>query len=250
MGQAPFVSRLDAPLQGKPVSVSSTRVLWEGTDLNSAGAVFLESPLFPWPQPPLPPDDSSTREGYKRWAAFQREAKSLMVSAVSAAAGKARIVNPMKAAHLAVSPAVALDRLGSEGFTVHPWRLEPAMRNGALRDAAGRDLWHSPGRPPLNEPSITFDSFKGDAVSMLVIGGQSIGAGSIGTEAAALAIDAVASLGLDFAAITLLTSPPRILFCEAGPDLAGWDRALEGRVARALAQHLVDITTNLRGDSP
>ena len=44
-----YILSIDAPLEGKPVTVAHGLVTWEDVDLRQAGVVFLEKPVFPWP---------------------------------------------------------------------------------------------------------------------------------------------------------------------------------------------------------
>lgn len=256
---------IDAPLEGRPVTVSAKGVYWEGADLLAAGVIFVERLVFPWPQVGIPPKESRRVEESKKWVNRRREAMSLAWSAVLAAAEVVPVVNPPPANHLAVSPAVALDRLAGSGVRVHPWRLEPARSAvsagpstgpGAPRsadasaldtiiDASGRDRWHDPGSPRAGESAIVFGPLEGQVVKHLVVGGEVVAGGALDPEAAQLAIDAASSLELDFAAVWVCAGArrPAVLLCEAGPDLASWNRALEGRVAPALAGHLAHLAS-------
>ncbi|HUV35318.1 MAG TPA: hypothetical protein VMX58_00075 [Patescibacteria group bacterium] len=270
----PYYTRsLDAPLAGGPVTFAPGSVIWEGVDLLDAGAIFVERPVFPWPQARPPAERSHTDFTNEQWIVFQREASSLIVSAILAAADVRPVVNPpAAAAHLAISPSIALDRLAIEGIPVHPWSLEPAPprdRSGAgfVLDACGRDRWHTPERPRTGEPSLVLEAFAGEVVTFIVVGGMSVGAlrydsgglwakwheaEGIGgevpepvPEAADLASRAAAALKLDYAAVSICTgtSPLSVLLCEAGPDLAAWNGILGGRLAHALADHLASVAS-------
>jgi hypothetical protein len=287
------VLSLDAPLQRKSVTLSSEALVWEGVDLLRAGAIWLEWPVFPWPQPLLPPDAYRDKQRYVQWSNFQREARALLVSAMAVAAEARPVVNRPAAAHLAVSPSLALDRLAQEGIVVHPWRLDKADCRSSdepvIRlDASGQDRWHSPRIPADDEPALILEPFSDDVLSVIVIGGRPAGAlrypdcerwsrqiqtGSVQTavtpdraagsnglptqvagvdgepEAENLAVRAAVALSLDFAAISfrMSASQPAVLLCEAGPDLAAWDRALNGRVAAALAEHLISLAYHAKG---
>src|SRR5262245_23929004 len=50
-GAASVVLSIDAVLDGDHVTIGSDAVLWQGFDLLTACAVFLETPIFAWPQP-------------------------------------------------------------------------------------------------------------------------------------------------------------------------------------------------------
>lgn len=267
-----YTLSLDAPLEGKPVTVAPGSVTWEGVDLLKAGAIFVERPIFPWPQARLPEERVDRDFTHEQWVVFQREAGSLVVSAILAAAEVRPVVNPPAAAHLAISPSIALDRLALEEIPVHPWRIEPAPPEklstaGFVLDACGRDRWHVPRRPAAGEAALVIEPFTGEVVTCIVVGGMSVGAirydsgelwvkwhegeGIAGEvtdsvpEAADLASRAAAALGLGYAAVSIRTgaSPYTVVLCEAGPDLDAWNRMLDGRLARALAGHLVAIAS-------
>ena len=278
---------LDAPLEKKPVTMAGGKVSWEGVDLMRVGAVFVERPVFTWPQTRLPSDPVHAELPLKQWAMYQREADSLTVSALSVVADAVPTINPPSTVHMAVSPAIALERLAAAGIAVHPWSLGPAPPpgdpgGGLVMDACGRDRWHEPLRPDEGEPSIMIEPFTGEVVTFLMIGDTCSGAARHGTggewivrhggngasgaeepgtgaddaarreilsdpesygEALGIAKQAIAALGLGFAAVSVLAgaSRPEVLLVEASPDLAAWNRMLDGRAAAALADHLVSI---------
>jgi hypothetical protein len=271
-GAAAALLDLDAPLRGEPVTVRPGSVVWQAVDLTAAAAVLVERPVFPWPQPQRLRELIRDGAPDPELVGAEREARSLIAAAIPAVAEAGRVVNPPHATHLAASPAIALDGLESAGLAVHPWRLAPAPDDAAERlllDAAGRDLWHEPGTPPPGEMAIEPDPFDGEILSILIAGGSPLGglrhadgpawlAGEqvaqlppeeIPTAAAALAGDAVKRLGLDFAAVALILAAerPGLLWLDAGPDLAAWDEALEGRVAAGLADYLIDVASGDRG---
>jgi hypothetical protein len=254
---------LDAPLRGEPVTVRPGSVVWQGVDLGSAAALLVERPVFPWPQPSR--ISELLRDGMpdQDRVGAQREARSLIASAIPAAAGMVRVVNPPVAAHLAASPAVALDGLEGAGLAVHPWRLAPAPDGGngrLLLDAAGRDLWHEPGTPMPGDSAIELHPVDGVVYAVLVAGERPLAAarypdapswvggaratpippGELPTAAADLARNAVERLGIDLAAVAV-TERPAVLWLDAGPDLAAWDRGAGGRVAAGLADHLIAV---------
>jgi hypothetical protein len=292
LGRADFpycILSLDAPFEGKAVTVAPDAVFWEGVDLLKGGAIFVERPVFPWPQMLLPTEPFHFDLTHEEWLVFQREASALIVSALRVVAEVRPVINPPAAAHLAVSPSIALDRLAREGIPVHSWRLEPApsgdrSKAGFVLDACGRDRWHSPQSPQAGEPALVLESFPGEVVTFIVVGGTSVGAlryssgGSwverygtggagearkrVGTaagedspepldalesvaEAEELANRTAAALGLGFAAVSIRTgaSPHSVLLCEAGPDLAEWNRIMDGRLAAALADHLISVAS-------
>jgi hypothetical protein len=263
---------LDAPFSSEPVTVAPGTVSWQGIELRQAAAVLVEQPLFPWPQPGLlaqrpqaiPPQE---------WLVFEREARSLAISAIAAAAEHCPVINHPSAAHLAVSPSIALDRLAEQGVSVHPWRLAPAPDSDDSRlmiDASGRDRWHSPEPPVAGEPALIWDDPPaGEVHSLLVVGSQVVGGqrypslsawtsgaaaepvtGSNQAAQADLACHAAAALGLELAAVTVTAGPsPAVILVAAGPDLAEWDTVLGGRLAPALAAHLTTIAGAKEGAS-
>lgn len=278
---------LDAPLEGKPVTMAGGNVSWEGVDLMQVGAVFIERPVFTWPQTRLPSDPVHIELPLKQWTVYQREADSLTVSALSVVAEAVPMINPPSTVHMAVSPAVALERLAAAGIEVHPWSLGPAPHpgdpsGGLVIDACGRDRWHEPLRPDEGEPSIMIEPVTGEVVTFLIIGDTCSGAARHGKggewivwhgrnggsgaeepgtgaddavgqeilsapescgEALDMAKQTIAALGLGFAAVSILVGASRneVLLVEASPDLAAWNRMLDGRAAAALADHLISI---------
>jgi hypothetical protein len=243
---------LDAPLRNQPVTVSPGEVVWEGVDLLEAGAILVECPLFPWPQPQLP--DELRFEPPEPGARIspEREARSLALSAIWIASRTVPVWNPPAAAHLAASPAVALERLAGAGLPVHPWALEPAPDTAGegrlVLDAAGRDRWHRPSRPAPGEPAIVLEPIRGEVLDLLVVGGGPAGVRGRGwqdvpEEAAALATAAALALGLQIASVSVAAAPAsaEILAVEAGPDLAEWNTCLDGRLAPLLLERLEAI---------
>lgn len=177
---------LDAPLEGKPVTIVDGKVSWEGVDLTRIGAVFVERPVFAWPQTRLPRDPVHAELSFKQWAVYQREAASLVVSALSVVADAVPMINSPSTVHMAISPAIALDRLAAAGIEVHSWSLGPApppgdSGGGLVIDACGRDRWHEPLRPDEGEPSIMIEPFTGEVVTFLMIGDKCSGAARHGT---------------------------------------------------------------------
>ena len=241
---------LDAPLQGRPVTVGPGEVLWEGTDLLRVGAILVEAPIFPWPQPQVVEDlRFDPVEGEARISP-EREARSLALSALWVASQTRPVWNPPEAGHLAASLAVALDRLGAAGLPVHPWSLEPAPEAGILEglviDCAGPERWHQPSRPGPGEPAIVFDPIPSGIIDLLVVGGRTVGATADRTqeappEAGDLALRAAGALGLAIAQVSMVGDPRslKILRVEAGPDLAAWNTRLDGRLAPLLIERLV-----------
>lgn len=261
LGEAGVATRLgclDAPLSGAAVTVRAGGVSWEGAELLEAGAVWVEAPLFPWPQSLPPPDPPPAGLTPQDWAVRQREARALAGAALFCAAEARPVVNHPLSAHLAASPAIALDRLARAGLPVHPWRLGAAAPGTApALDAAGRDRWHAPSRPPAGATALMPAPFAGPVESLLVVGGR-LAARSVFADAAAwargeahpalaaaaadpaardLAAGAASALALDLAAVSLHAGA--VLLCEAAPDLAAWDEAAAGAVAAAIAELLL-----------
>ncbi|MEW6745147.1 MAG: hypothetical protein AB1486_20535 [Planctomycetota bacterium] len=250
---------LDAPLLGLPVTVDSDSVLWQEENLLQAAAILVERPLFPWPQP-----RQIGLSGGEEARAADREGRSLALSALLVAADCVPVLNPPAAAHLAVAPAIALDLLEARGVPVHPWRLAPLPEaEGAIlgMDASGRDRWHEPEAPRPGEPAILYELPLAEVVSILVVGPLAAGtlrhpSARAWAEGAAvlpgspipvlvrdLALRAAATLGLAIASVSLATSPLAVLHVDAAPDLALWDRNLEGGASTALASHLATFVT-------
>jgi len=265
---------LDAPLRGDAVTVRPGTVLWQGRDPGRAAVVMVERPVFPWPQPQRIGELLRDGVPVPERVDAEREARSLLVSALFAVAEHAHVVNPPAAVHLAVSPAIALDRLAGRGLPVHPWRLDPAGEpspgNPALRrDVAGRELWHEPLPPPPGEPALLLDPLPGGAFSLLVVGGgvaaglgysdgpswskdvspAPLSADAVPTDVAELAVRACGTLGLGFAAVSVTAAPdePRVLWVEGGPDLEAWHTRTSETVFEALADHLVSVAAGDEG---
>ncbi|MBZ5638394.1 MAG: hypothetical protein LAO51_06495 [Acidobacteriia bacterium] len=260
LGLSCSVLSLDAPLLGKPVTVRPGEVLWEGTSLLDAGAILVEAPLFPWPQPVVPTEAPGA----------EREARSLALSALRAAAEVRPVWNRPETGHLAASPAVSLTRLEAAGVAVRPWRLAPAPGAGQeagclVLDAVGRERWHRTSRPPAGEPALVLSAIPGEVLCLLVIGGRIAGAcrgaggdlppvdgaevtaiGSVSSSAAGLAIRAAGVLGLDFAAFLLADGDEeRVLLADAAPDLATWNALLSGALPAILVQRLAEAALSV-----
>ncbi len=271
-GARGVVLNLDGPMRGEPVTVRSGSVLWQGVDLIAAAAVFVERPVFPWPQPGNVTDLIRDGAPDKDRVGAEREARSLIASAIPAAAVSGRLVNPPVAAHLSASPAIGLDLIESAGLAVHPWRLGPAPEDAdgrLLLDSVGRDLWHEPERPLPGHIAIEPDRFSAEVLSVLIAGGSPLGglrhadgpswaagenAGQIAGEkipadVVELACRAVETLGLGFAAVSVIQKGdrPGLLWFDAGPDLAVWDLFLEGRVAAGIADYLIAVAAGDEG---
>jgi len=265
---------LEAPFHGEPVTVRPGTVIWQGIDLAGTAAVFVEKPVFAWPQPRRIAGLLRDGEMDRDLVNAEREARSLIASAIPTAGDITRLVNPPVSRHLAASPATTLDRLQEAGVEVHPWRLGLAQDDSEERlllDVVGRDLWHEPERPLPGHFSIEPDRFTGEVLSVLVAGRNLLGglryenglawdrkehsatvaAKEVPASVAEMAIDAVETLGLGFSAVSLIEKGdrPGLLWFEAGPDLAAWDLSLEGQVATGLADYLIAVANGDKGSS-
>ncbi len=268
------VRSIDAALDGAPVTIDDDGVRWEGIDLARARAVFLEAPLYCWPQPSttvgLSPDPSIRAAQVRR----QREASALAISAVRIVATRTRVINRPEAGALAASRPVALAHLEAAGIPVHPWKLIAAPGAGAsgtfVLDVIGAERWHSPAPPAPGEPCLSLEDLSGEVHGVLVIGGKVAGAtrypspeawavrqagefagpGMVPSVAAEPALAAAAGLDLEVAEVWLGGDTgvrPAVLTIEAGPVLEAWDQPLRGRVAAQLAAHLIDVAASSEG---
>ena len=257
------------------MSVLPDGVVWQGHGLQGFGAVLVERARFAWPQPQQ--IERLLEEGAPSRArvARERESRSLAISALEVAAETTRVINHPSTVHLVVSPATALHRLDAAGLPVHPWRIRPAPENGGdwlVLDSVGRELRHEPGRPAVGQPALFLDAANGEVVSVCMIGHRAAGArlyadgGSwldgrhsatltareIAPEILTTVARAAVALAVEIAVISvhLKTQLPTVLFADAGPDLAHWNRALDGRVVDTLAEHLAGIVAGEEGVQP
>lgn len=258
-GYATIALNLQAAFAGKPVTVASDGVLWEGRDLLAVAAVFVERPVYPWPQESLPPDAAGKAERDAVYAA--RQARSLTISALRCAAEIRPVVNPPAlAAEIAASPAVGLVRLAREGLPVLPWSLRherPAAGESLLIDPAGRDI---PALPDAGGPVIVSAAASEAPWSVLVLGTTAAAGGSLQEQEpmeipreigppeeipgpiARLAVDATARLGLDLGAVIIGGRPdPAVVVVDAAPLLSQWltrDETLAGMLAGTVVERL------------
>jgi hypothetical protein len=267
-GRTCHLLSIDAPLQGLPITVLGSEVVWEGVALSEVGCALLEVPVFPWPQPLTALEETAWRRPES--GAAEREARSLLLSALLVASAGTRMVNPPQAFHLAASPAHAFDRIALGGLEVHPWRVEPAPavphEGRVVLDVAGRDRWHAPRTPAEGEPALVSDRIDGEVLEVLVVGEAVVGArryagGEAWAHAEPLdvqagagpapacanrALEAAALLELDVASVSFPAAhpSPEVLAITAGPDLDAWDRHLEGAVAGSLAAYLASLAAS------
>lgn len=268
-GFSTLILDIDAPINGDPVTVRDERVHWQGHDLAAAAAIWLEEPVFPWPQMIPPPCPLPDVANFERWRHYQREARSLAVAAVSVAGATVPVLNPVGSFHLAVSPSVALDRLAAAGVPVHPWRVTGGAPDPdeLSVDAVGRDRWHRPIGVPAESPRLCFAPTPGAVMELLLIGGETAAArrwtqAADWTQAAAPArpvdpaeiVAPMAGLGRRCAAVLELEilqvacleggMEPAVLLADAAPDLAAWDVPAAGVVAAALARRLAALAAS------
>lgn len=267
------VVSIDAPSHGS-VTARPSSLLWDGVDLLRADVLFVELPVFSWPQPLAIRELPAEEEARARAITADREARSLMDSAVWIAAESRAVVNRPGAAFLASSPGVALDDLAAKEIPVHPWTLSPAPGDDVaggriVLDAVSRDRWHRPSRPPAGDPAIVLEPVHGSVTNVLVVGGRAVGALHYASAAAwadgrgsetlkgekvpepeaALAGRAASALDLEIAAVTMTSEEGslRVLNLEAGPDLSYWDRQLDGVAVNRIAERLCTLASKPKG---
>lgn len=251
---------LDAPLNGEPVTVRDDHITWQGCDLAAAAALWCEAPVFPWPQMVPPPCPLPDAENFERWRHYQREARALAVGALAAACDVVPAINAPSAAHLAITPTVALDRLAAAGLPVAPWRVagDDARSDEITIDATGADHWHRPAGAPADGPRLHITA-SGAVTALLVIAGEIVaaqhwdaaaawaaGAPGACVDAAQLAAplraraeQAAAALAADI--VQLACDTDAILRADAAPDLLNWDDLTDHTVAAALARRLAAL---------
>ncbi len=273
-GLSTLILDIDAPINGEPVTVRDDHVCWQGHDLAAAAAIWLEEPVFPWPQMVPPPCPLPDVANFQRWRHYQREARSLAVAAMSVAGASVPVLNPVGTFHLAVAPTVALDRLAAAGLPVHQWRVTCSTPSpGELTiDAVGHDRWHRPTAVPAGSPRLCFAPAAGAVMELLLIGGD-VAAARHWTQAAdwtrsnerpqaatlarfvestevsaplvALGRRCAAVLELEILQVACLEGGqepavlPAVLLADAAPDLAAWDVPAAGH--KAAAQDVVAI---------
>jgi hypothetical protein len=239
------------PLSEPRVRVEGGEVVWHGVRLDRLSAVCVEAPLCPWPQPIAEARAGDAPTDVQRRGMAHRERNALHVAALRLVARSVRVANePTHAAELAMSPALALDRLAVAGVPVRPWKIGPAPIAGVACVAAiaPRGIERASVSPCLG---VELDS-RG-VTRHLCVGGEWLGATRTERELAPLArpltlapdvpsadrevaVAALAALGLDFGCVS--TSGGAVAFVESAALLDAWDLACEGRVADALARWL------------
>lgn len=251
---------LDAPLDGEPVTVRDAAITWQGVDLADAAALWCEAPVFPWPQMVPPPCPLPDAENFERWRHYQREARALAVGALAAACDVAPALNAPAAAHLALMPTVALDRLAAAGLPVAPWRVaaDDARDDEVTVGATGADRWHRPAAAPTDGPRLHIAA-RGAVSALLLVDGAGVAAQGWadaaawagGAPGARLALDGVAAplrtraeeaaaaLHVDIVQVAFTTDA--ILRADTAPDLLAWDNLTDHAVAAALARRLAAL---------
>jgi len=263
---------LDAPFVGGAVRVDDEHLVWEGTNLREVGAIFLERPLFPWPQPASLGTLAVPREDRAR--VVDRQARSLAISALMTAASSRPVVNRPESGALAASRAIALAELEAANVPVCPWSVisAPAVTHESealFVDLIGRERWHRPSRPPAGDPCLSLGTAPGHVLALILVGGEPAGAvryasaarwsmgegggpvapEGIPKEAASTAARAAAALKLEIAEISVINGPsgPQVLLVEPGPDLDAWDTIFAGGLAARIARRLVEIAESEGG---
>lgn len=238
------------------VRIADRAVHWNGTRLDTLSALVVEAPLVPWPQPAaeLRPGEAATELQRRGFAA--RERRALRVSALRVLAGRVRVANePEHATELAYSAALALERLERAGVPVRPWRIVPAPSGAAGWSVLPLAAEHGAEEARVG-PCFEVELGARSTRAHLCVGAAWVAASeparsfelrfarSAAEPPAAereLACAALAALGLDFAAVHVADGAVAAL--SVAPDLDAWDRAADGRVARALAGWLTSPPT-------
>ncbi|MEN8007976.1 MAG: hypothetical protein ABFS42_13235 [Candidatus Krumholzibacteriota bacterium] len=265
---------LDAPLQGEPVTVRGDEVIWQGFALHTAAVVWIEKPVFPWPQMLPPPFPLPDVENFNRWRNYQREAQALAVSALATASESATVVNPPWSAHLAVAPITVLDKLADGGIPVAPWRVGSVSTDNqepvVAIDATGHDRRHPAGALPPDAPRLVFPSLGGEVMDVLLIGREIAGCRrwsdpaawtssepaqldtSAPDQAADLASCVASTLALEIVQVSCVGGGegPAVMTVDAAPDFNTWDTQLDGAPGSILAHRLAALARVNQGERP
>lgn len=235
------------------VRIDDRAVLWNGTKLDALSLLFVEEPLVPWPQPVADPRAGESVTELQRRGLAARERRALHASALRLLAREIRVVNePERAAQLACSAALALERLELAGVPVGRWRV--ATDTSDTSDARARDGWcavplaaeHVPGGAETG-PRLEVELRGRPARAHLCIGGEWVVAGEPApalephfaqrssdapVPERELALAALGALGIDFGCVHVADGA--VVHVSVAPDLDAWDRASDGRVLNAL----------------
>jgi hypothetical protein len=233
------------------VQIEDRSVLWNGVRLDGLEALFVEAPLVAWPQPAAEPIAGEPEGELERRGFAARERRSLHVSALRVVAQSVRVANdPARAAELAASTPLALERLELAGVPVRSWRVLPGPSGTGGWAVAPLASEHG-AREAASGPCLEVELGGSRARAHLAVAGSWIAAGSpaaaldgprepialeCGASEHALVLSALAALGLDSGLVHLAEGG--VALVSAAPDLLAWDEATDGRVARAVAAWL------------
>ncbi len=234
-------------LEGARVSIRGESVSWGGVALDECEALALEKPLIPWPQPIAAAAPGELESVVQRRAIAQRERSALHISAVRIAALGRPVANePTRAADLALSSALALERLARAGVALREWRV------GVAREARGGTRWALNAehglRPAAEECALEVDAPISETARHLALGGTWLAAcpggaaepSALRFEASAqereLTLRALEALGLVFACVHVCRGA--VAAVDAAVDLRAWEHNSENRVSAALADWL------------
>lgn len=229
------------------VSIHGDALRWNGVALDELAAFALETPLIPWPQPIAEGQPGELESDVQRRAIARRERRALHVSALRIAAQRKPVANdPTRAADLALSSALALERLSRAGVALREWRVRHAPA------AEGRTRWSLNAERGLrlaqDEIALDVDAPISETARHLALGGAWIASCPGGAAApSALRFDASAgdrdlvlraldALGLVFGCVHVCNGA--VAAVDAAVGLRDWDHASDHRVSAALADWL------------
>ncbi len=229
------------------VSIRGESVAWDGVALDETAAFTLETPLIPWPQPIADAQPGELESLVQRRAIARRERRALHVSAVRIAARGRPVANdPTRSADLAMSSALALERLARAGVAVRAWWVRPAA------DSQPHTRWALNAEHGLqlaaDETALEVDAPIFETTRHFALGGAWLAACPGGGAAPSelrfdapardreLALRALEALGLVFGCVHLCGGA--VAAVDAAPSLREWERASENRVSAALAEWL------------
>jgi hypothetical protein len=210
----------------------------------------IEAPLASWPQPTAEARPDEPPVDHQRRGMAERERRALRVSALRLIADRVRVANdPARAAALEYSSALALDHLELARLPVRPWRVLSAASAEAGWALVPFTAAHTPAEAAAG-PCHEVELGGRLARAHLCVGGAWVAASAPDatletrlarvTEPVAaereLACAALNALGLVFGAVHVCDGA--VARVAVAPDLDAWDRAHDGRVARALATWL------------
>lgn len=258
-GRECAVLELESVLRGGALTVAEGRVDWDGFALHEADAVLVERAIFAWPQPGV------GREGLSPHG--EREARALLQSALLCAAQSVPVLEDPRLAHLAIAPALGLERCARAGCAVHPWSLVSHRPDGDERlwsDPGGRELRYEPRAPQVGGPALAPEPFEGEVSELLVVDGQVLAARRYGDPlawraaepealvpapeipagAAQAAVAAQRALGLAWVEVALrdVRADYTLLHLVPDSDLGRWDGEFSGTISDAIAALLESRT--------